>query len=271
LQGDPEFGLPFGQDRLVPIWLATAFFASGKPKDGVIRFRAARDIHRAFRLPEGGNHLRRLKDRLQRVYHSSFTVEDTSVHQGGGLKTRKYNLIDGLDLWFHRGAPVNQYTLWQNRIILDPRFADDLRANGCVPIDLESVIALKDSPAALDLYIWQAWRSWRLRRDPRRTTKIPLFGDDGLLAQLGTGIETPFKARQMIRLWHARVLKAWPECPNAIEGDWLSLKAAQAVGNKARIELPGVSPHPPPMREIGERPSRDHLVLVRKAGREEDQ
>lgn len=61
---DPDAGLPFGQDRLLPIWLATAFKVAGEPEDNTIRFRSAHDILRAFELPNSGLEFRRLAERF---------------------------------------------------------------------------------------------------------------------------------------------------------------------------------------------------------------
>ena len=52
ITGDPDFGVPYGQDRLLPIWLATAFYQMGCPSDNRIRFRWASDLVRAFRTAE---------------------------------------------------------------------------------------------------------------------------------------------------------------------------------------------------------------------------
>lgn len=216
--GSGRYGLPFGQDRLIPIWLATAFKVMGQPDDNTIRFRCASDIWRAFidrRRHDDGSHaggfeLRRLRDGIARVFGSTYLVEDHG--QGQNLRADSYRLIRRVDLWFHRQQHLNQYTLWQNTVELDSVFADDLR-RASVPIDLDGVRALKAIPAALDLYVWQAWRSYRLTIRGQ-DAEVPVFGEAGLLAQLGTTTENPRKAKQLLRRWQQRVRAAWPECPN---------------------------------------------------------
>jgi hypothetical protein len=55
--GDPEFGgIPYGQDRLVLIWVASAFVHLGCPENNTIEFLYLRDVLRTFGLPTDGLH-----------------------------------------------------------------------------------------------------------------------------------------------------------------------------------------------------------------------
>src|SRR5438105_4162320 len=57
--GHPDYGLPFGQDRLVPLWVATL---AVRQKSRVVYFRSAAQILEEFDLPRDGPHYRRLVD-----------------------------------------------------------------------------------------------------------------------------------------------------------------------------------------------------------------
>lgn len=242
--GDPRVGLPFGEDRLIPIWLATAFQAMGRPDDNVIRFRCATDILRVFGLPLNGTQRARLRERIARVFGATYFVEDTSRGKEG-LRAEKYSLIRSVDLWFHHREHLNQYTLWNNVIELDATFAADLR-RGSVPIDLDGVRALKANPAALDLYVWEAWRSFRLAASGRRDAEVPLFGDVGLIAQLGSEAKRPRKAKELLKRAHQLVRSVWPDCPNEIIGDVLLVRPALAIRKGGKLSLEGVTDRPPP-------------------------
>jgi hypothetical protein len=244
--GDPDFGLPFGQDRLIPIWLATAFQEMGRPEDNIIRFRSASDVLRAFHIPPDGHERRMLRARLERIFGATYFVRDNSGKKGDVVK-ESYRLIRRLRLWFDIDTHPNRYTLWQNFIELSSEFANDLR-KASVPIDLQTVRGLKESPGALDLYAWQAWRSFRLaaRKKPSEVD-VPVFGEGGLLAQLGTATEDPWKARQLLRRWQESILQHWPECPNTLSPDatTLTVRPAVAVNPRNPISLPGVKKSPP--------------------------
>jgi hypothetical protein len=242
---DPRHGLPFGQDRILAIWLATAFQAAGCPKDNCVRFRCASDILRAFHISPGGRELAMLKRRLERLFGATYFVEDKS--KKANVASDSYRLIRRLRLWFAIDVQPNQHTLWQNFIELSPEFADDLR-KASVPIDLQTVRGLKEHPAALDLYTWQAWRSFRLakRRTPT-SIQVPVFGDGGLLAQLGSVVTDPYKARQLLRGWQGAVVQHWPECPNELSPDAsvFVVRPGVALNPQAPLSIPGVTKTPP--------------------------
>ncbi len=65
ITGHPRFGLPFGQDRLIPIWVATLALRQG---DRVIRFETASQILDTFGLAKDGKTYRRLVEGFKRVF-----------------------------------------------------------------------------------------------------------------------------------------------------------------------------------------------------------
>ena len=77
--GDPEHGIPFGQDRLIPIWFATL---AVRQKSRMVKLRSAAEILEEFDLPKGQGrlHYRRLLDGFKRVFKSTiyFGTEESS-------------------------------------------------------------------------------------------------------------------------------------------------------------------------------------------------
>jgi hypothetical protein len=65
--GHPEFGVPFGQDRLVPIFLATL---AVRQKSQLIRFRTAAEMLESFGIGmhTGGKEYRRLVEAFERIF-----------------------------------------------------------------------------------------------------------------------------------------------------------------------------------------------------------
>ena len=63
--GHPDYGLPFGQDRLVPIFLATP---AVRQQSQTIRFKSASTMLETFGLAKGGKEYRRLVAAFQRVF-----------------------------------------------------------------------------------------------------------------------------------------------------------------------------------------------------------
>jgi hypothetical protein len=277
IQCSSERGMPYGQDRLIPIWLATAFFAAGKPKDNVIRLRCAKDILRAFNLDtEGGRGLARLHERLARIFYSTYFVSTIYTDARGNKadKRQAYRLMTKIAMYTSdhdaRTSP-NQYTLWQDEIVLGHEFAEDLRQGGRVPIDLDTVKALKECSPALDLYVWQAWRSYRLQRAGEESVAIPIFGPEGLVAQLGSRATKPKIFKAMLRGWQHEVKRVWPDCPNYLDDHcerFIAHPGAAHDIDKRVPELPGVSPTPPPRRKLAGdadpmAPEPGQIILVR--------
>src|SRR5215469_13304291 len=65
ITGHPRFGLPYGQDRLIPIWIATLAL---QQKSRVGRFEAAAQILDFFHLGKDGRHYRRIVEGFQRLF-----------------------------------------------------------------------------------------------------------------------------------------------------------------------------------------------------------
>jgi hypothetical protein len=93
---------------------------------------------------------------------------------------------------------------------------------------------------------------------------IPVFGKEGLLAQLGTQLSSPrYKAKQLVRRWQAEVSGHWLSCPNELteDGEQLVIRPACAVNPASRLMLSGVSRTPPvpllPLEEL-ERPHLEY-------------
>ena len=65
ITGHPKFGVPFGQDRIVPIFLATL---AVQQKSQVIRFRSAGEMLEIFGRHKGGTEYRRLVAAFERIF-----------------------------------------------------------------------------------------------------------------------------------------------------------------------------------------------------------
>ena len=68
-----------------------------------------------------------------------------------------------------------------DQIVLSDEFFREVTAHS-IPTDLDAAKALSSSPAALDLFMWLSYRCFTARGKER----VPLFGDFGLVSQLGS-------------------------------------------------------------------------------------
>ena len=95
-------------------------------------------------------------------------------------------------------------------IVLSDEFYSEIM-NHPIPTDIDAVKVLASAPAVLDLFMWLAYRCFLSKREER----IPLFGDFGLTAQLGSVEYTrPRRFRAMLQQWLSTIHLVWPECPS---------------------------------------------------------
>ncbi|HEX4169685.1 MAG TPA: plasmid encoded RepA protein, partial [Bryobacteraceae bacterium] len=65
ITGHPHFGLPFGQDRLVPIYLATLAI---QQKSQTVRFKSGAEMLETFGMQKGGKEYKRLVGAFERIF-----------------------------------------------------------------------------------------------------------------------------------------------------------------------------------------------------------
>ena len=87
----PEFGPPFGQDRLIPIWVATL---AVKQKSRTVMFRSAAEILDHFDLPKDGPHYRRLVVSSMALSESSPVLSSLGPTRRGS-RNRQFGIIAG--------------------------------------------------------------------------------------------------------------------------------------------------------------------------------
>ena len=115
-------------------------------------------------------------------------------------------------------------------IILSDEFYKEILSHP-IPTDLEAAKVLSASPAALDLFTWLAYRCFTARGRER----VPLFGDLGLVSQLGsTDYARPRKFREKLEGWLKLVRAMWPECPAHIADDGHALWVDRAAAVRPR-------------------------------------
>ena len=117
--------------------------------------------------------------------------------------------------------------------MLSEEFYSEINAHR-IPTDLDAVKLLVHSPAVLDLFMWLSYRSFTARGEER----IPLFGPDGLSAQLGSvEYARPRKFREQLDHWLEAVHQIWPECRAKIASDGTAL----LISNGTAIRNGGAS------------------------------
>ncbi|MGH9395732.1 MAG: replication protein RepA [Terriglobia bacterium] len=208
--GHPDYGLPFGQDRLLLIWIASM---ATSQKNRTIRFCSAAMILETFGLAKDGRYYKRLIAGFERIFYSTFYFASDERHAEAVVITRtSFRFVKDGRLWYIKEEGADQEpdsVRRENVIVLSEEFWREIQEHP-IPVDLNVVKALADSPGNLDLYVWLAWRCWTAKGP----VSIPLFGAEGLISQLGISDrlrERDFRRQIVRRLKNIHQL--WPDCP----------------------------------------------------------
>jgi hypothetical protein len=226
ITGHPKFGLPFGQDRLVPIFL---FTLAVRQQSQTIRFRSAAQMLDTFGMVKGGKEYRRLVAAVERIFGATIFFGTDSVRGTARMVHRcRFNFLREAQIWYDRNPIENTADeRFENVIVLSDEFYTEILAHP-IPTDIEAVKILASAPAVLDLFMWLVYRCFVAKGKER----IPLFGDFGLTAQLGSiEYSRPRRFRAMLQQWLSTIHLVWPECPAKIcsGGQYLTLQPRKAI------------------------------------------
>ena len=218
ITGHPNYGLPFGQDRIVPIYLATL---AVRQQSQTIRFRTAAEMLETFGMHKGGKEYRRLVAAFERIFGATiFFGTDSLSGTPRVVQRSRFSFFHEAQIWYSRDP--QQYPIsdqFENVIVLSDEFYREITAHP-IPADLEAVKVLAGAPAVLDLFLWLSYRCFLAKGKET----IPLFGTYGLASQLGS-IEyaRPRRFREKLDSWLDSIRVLWPECSAKISADGASL------------------------------------------------
>ena len=222
----PRFGLPYGQDRLIPIWLATLALHQ---KSCAVHFDSPSQLLDYFRLRKDGSQYRRMKVAFQRVFAATiFFGSEDQLKRHLVVDWTRFHFFDQMQLWFNRSdhpqASAEDHSC--NVVVLSPAFYRELAAHP-IPVERDVVAALAHAPGLLDFYVWITWKSWTVNG---LCARVPIFGPNGLSNQLGTqyySVERLF--RHKLLQWLGQVKQLWPECPACVseDGRYLVVRSAR--------------------------------------------
>jgi Replication initiator protein A len=100
ITGHPQYGLPFGQDRLVPIYLATLAVQQKSP---TVRFRSGAEMLETFGLQKGGKEYRRLIAAFERIFGATiFFGTDTMSGKAKLVERSRFHFLREARIWYHR-------------------------------------------------------------------------------------------------------------------------------------------------------------------------
>ena len=117
------------------------------------------------------------------------------------------SVADRTELWWNERKP-DQSSLWDSKIELSEKFFKEI-INHPVPIDMNTLTALKRCSLGLDLYLWLTYRTFTLRA-PQQLTWRQLYRQFGADPTKSSDKETiKFFRRQALRELK-KIKLSWP-------------------------------------------------------------
>ena len=226
--------LPFGNlPRLLLAWVSTEAVRTqsrelvlGKSLSGFMRKLGMEDRSGS---PRGDR--TRLRNQMKRLFGCSVSL----IYEDAHGEARVSSLVaDRAAFWWNERKP-DEPVLWDSKIRLGEDFFNEI-INHPVPLDMNTLTALKRSALGLDLYLWLVYRTFALRA-PLRLTWRQLY------QQFGTDPDKAHnkKTIQNFRVQVLRELKkiklAWPELNYATAPGVLILLPSTPAIPPARLQV----------------------------------
>ena len=200
--------LPFGNlPRLLLAWVCTEAVRTQNPE--LVLGRSLAEFMRNLGINNDSGGSRSDRTRLRNQANRLFGCTVSLIYEDENRRTAVNSLIaDRTELWWTPARP-DQVGLWESKILLSEPFFNEIIRRP-VPLDMNTIKALKRCALGLDLYLWLTYRIFTLK-SPQRLTWQQLY------RQFGTD---PAKASDkfIVRNFRQNVLRelkkiklAWPK------------------------------------------------------------
>ena len=149
--------LPFGNlPRLMLAWISTEAVRTQSRElvlgDSLSEFMRALGIY----SNSGRVHIR-LRNQMERLFQCHVQLVHEHEH---GKRFVSSQIADQGEFWWSERRP-DERSLWQSKIELGEKFFQEIIRHP-VPLDMNTLKALKRSPLGLDLYMWLVYRTFSL-------------------------------------------------------------------------------------------------------------
>ncbi len=230
--------LPFGNlPRLVLAWVSTEAVRTQSP---VLSLgKSLSDFMRALGVYDSsGRTQTRLRNQMKRLFGCTVTM---IYEEPGGFARVSSLVADKHEFWWNERKP-DQPSLWDSKIELSEDFFNEI-INHPVPLDMNTITALKRCSLGLDLYLWLVYRTFPLRA-PLRLTWRQLYQQFGAHPAKADNKFIVRNFRQNVLRELKKIKLAWPDLHYATAKGVLILFPSK----------PAIPPAPPSACEIARTP-----------------
>ena len=230
--------LPFGSaPRLLLAWVSTEAVRTQSRE--IVLGRSLSEFMRKLGMQDDSGSPRgdrtRLRNQMRRLFNASVQL----IYEDGCREASASSFVaDRTDFWWNERKP-DEPMLWESKIYLGEAFFHEIIRHP-VPLDMNTLQALKRSPLGLDLYLWLTYRTFTLRT-PQRLSWANLYRQFGMTPDKASDNLTVQNFRKDCLRELKKIKLAWPE-----------LNYATAPGVLILLpSVPAIAPSsdPPPLAE----------------------
>ena len=200
-----DYKLPFGTNpRLILAWICTEAVRTGSRE--IVLGRSLSEFMRKLGIAStDGRGQARLRNQMKRLFNCSVQL----TYQAAGRETSASALVAELtDFWWNPKHP-DQTGLWESKVRLSEAFFNEIISHP-VPLDMNTLKALKRSPLGLDLYLWLTYRIFALTSSQRLTWR-QLYRQFGADPDKATDTNTVRDFRRHALRELKKIKLAWPD------------------------------------------------------------
>ena len=207
MQAGPETKLPFGNfPRLLLAWVCTEVVKTQSRE--LVLGRSLAEFMRTLGIYHNsggrGGVQTRLRNQMNRLFSASVQLIYEDEH---GKQFIASHIADRGEFWWNPKRP-HEPSLWESKIQLSEPFFNEIISHP-VPIDMNTLTAMKRSPLGLDLYLWLVYRTFPLRA-PKRLTWRLLYSQFGAHPAKASDKQTVQAFRRKVLRELKKIKLAWP-------------------------------------------------------------
>ena len=197
--------LPFGNlPRLILAWVCSE--AVRTQSRVLVLGKSLSDFMRSLGVySSSGEKHTRLRNQMKRLFGCTVSM----IYEDEHGEARVSSLVaDHAEFWWNERKP-DECSLWQSKIELGEKFFNEIIRHP-VPLNMNTLKALKRSSLGLDLYLWLTYRTFPLRA-PQRITWRQVYRQFGAYPSKASDKETTQNFRRKVLRELKKIKLAWPE------------------------------------------------------------
>ena len=197
--------LPFGNlPRLILAWVCTETVQTGRRE--IVLGKSLADFMRSLGIySSSGGKYTRLRNQMDRLFSATVQLIYEDEH---GKATVNSLIADSTAFWWNPKRP-EESTLWESKIELSEKFFNEIIRHP-VPLNMNTLTALKRCSLGLDLYLWLTYRMFTLKR-PLRLTWRQMYQQFGVDPAQASKNQTVQNFRYKVLRELKKIKLAWPE------------------------------------------------------------